>query len=107
MKTSTIEEQLNLLKGITIRQNAIHEAQRLQLQTWLRMSDQIAKPVSVSVDFDSKTVFFKCKSVGKYRHRAFEKRLFKEVHGWTRSILWDNTEVVISVNKKVLFDSRK
>jgi hypothetical protein len=106
-KSASVPEQFALLKAMTIRTGAIHEAQRFQLERWPLLSDQIAIPVVVKIDFDARFVTMECRSKGKYKHKAFEKRLFSEICGWVRTILWDDTRLAVSVNKKILFDSAR
>lgn len=105
-KVPTVEEQLMLLKATTIRTGAIHEAQKLQMQLWPRMSNQIAPGVVAKVDPEKKIVILECKSKKKpYNHAEFEAKLFNEIVGWVRRIVWDETKVVIKVNGKRLLDS--
>lgn len=99
-------EQLMLLKGTTLRTGAIHEAQRLQLELWPRMSDQIQSCLP-KVNFTTKTIALSCITFGKskFKMEDFEKKLFQEILGWVRLILWDDTRVIIMINKKRVFDS--
>lgn len=106
MNEQAMKEQLAMLKGMTVSTGAIHEAQRLQLECWPRMSKQIER-CQPKADFETKTIVLECKTFKSkaFKMGAFEKRLFQEMVGWVRIILWDDTRLVITVNKKRVFDS--
>ena len=101
-----MKQQLAMLKGMTVTTGAIHEAQRLQLECWPRMSKQI-QHCQPKADFKTKTIVLECKTFkGKpFKSSDFEKKLFQEMVGWVRIILWDETRLVITINKKRVFDS--
>jgi hypothetical protein len=100
---TNVMEQLMHLKAMTVRTGGIHEAQKLQLISWPRLSKQIARVVA-KVDPENKAVTLECESP-KYKETKFEKELFKNILVWVRTILWDETRVVVKVNKKRVFDS--
>lgn len=102
---SSIEEQLSLLKGMTIRTGVIHEAQRLQLEMWPRMSKQI-ESCTPKANFENKLILLDCKSrTKKFKMSEFETKLFENIVLWVRKILWDETIVQIKVNGKTVYDS--
>ncbi len=105
MNEQSTLEQLMLLKGMTVRAGVIHEAQRLQLEMWPRLSKKISSCVP-KIDMEKKLVILDCKAKS-YRTDAFERQLFDNILIWVRSILWDETKVVIRVNRKVVFNSDK
>lgn len=107
MSEEAMMQQLAMLKGMTVSTGAIHEAQRLQLECWPRMSKQI-EACQPKADFKTKTIVLECKTFKKvktFKMADFEKKLFQEMIAWVRTILWDETRLVIMVNKKRVFDS--
>lgn len=98
-----VMDQLMQLKAMTVRTGGIHSAQELQLCNWPRLSAQI-KRVVAKVDPENKTATLECEAP-KWKQTDFEKELFKNILIWVRTILWDETRVVIKVNKKRVFDS--
>lgn len=70
------------------------------------MSKQISACLP-KADVETKTIVLECKTFNAkpFKMKDFEKKLFEEMVGWVRSILWDETRVVISINKKRVFDS--
>jgi hypothetical protein len=103
VKASTPEEQLQLLKAMTLRTGAIHEAQALQLKMWPTLIENITKS-EAQVDTEKKTVTFVCESSG-LRPSKHQRLLFENIEKWVRNILWNETRVVIKINKKRVFDS--
>ena len=101
-----IREQLDLLKGTTISTGAIHEAQKLQLQMWPRMLSHVKSVTSVSVSHENKLVVFNC-TQGETSASAVDKKIYPAIREWVRNILWNETEIVIKLDRKVAYDSRK
>jgi hypothetical protein len=105
MSISDVEEQLMMLKRMTVTTGAIHEAQKLQLINYPRMSAKI-KAVTTKVDVAKKTVYFECQAKTKvYKSGKFENELFENIVTWVRILLWDESRVVIKVNGKRELDS--
>jgi len=102
-KLVSAEEQLQLLKAMTVRTGSIHEAQALQLRMWPRMIHGVTK-AEARVDTDKQQVTMICESTA-LRPTKMTKKLCEEICKWTRTILWDKTKVVIKINGKVVFDS--
>jgi hypothetical protein len=99
--TDALTEQLILLKSVTLRTGAIHEAQALQLKMWPKLMEGVASS-EAKVDVENKKVVFNIKATEEFNSSKINKRIAKEIISWTRLILWDQTEVVFKVNRKIL-----
>lgn len=99
--TDALTEQLILLKSVTLRTGAIHEAQALQLKMWPRLMEGV-KASEAKVDVENKKVVFIIKADKTFDSSEINKKIAKEIVSWTRLILWDQTEVEFKVNKKTL-----
>lgn len=97
------EEQLMLLKAMTVRTGSIHEAQALQLKMWPMMIKGVYL-VEARIDTEHQEVTMLCDADG-FKMDKLNKRLVKEICSWTRKILWDKTKVVIKINGKAIFNS--
>lgn len=104
MNEASILEQLQHLKGLTIRVGSIHEAQALQLRNWLLLIPGVQKGAA-HVDTERKMVTFECKAKN-FRKIPTVEDFCKNIQVWTRTILWDDTVVVVTVNKDIIYDSR-
>lgn len=101
-KAST-EEQLQLLKGMTVRTGMIHEAQALQLRNWPLLIPSVSK-AEARVDTENQTVTFACKAGRVYTNKK-TKLLYKNISEWVRQLLWPETRVVVEINGKKVFDT--
>jgi hypothetical protein len=100
---ATVEEQLQLLKGMTVRTGMIHEAQALQLRNWPMLIPSVSK-AEARVDTELQTVTFVCKANRLYSNKK-TKLLYKNIGEWVRNLLWNETRVVIEINGKKVFDT--
>lgn len=98
--------QLMLLKTVTLRTGGIHDAQRLQLQMWPRLIRGVTASTVVEIDMERKLVKFSLGTDRSFRLNATTRRLLKEITGWTRFILWSETDVVFVAKSKVVHDTR-
>lgn len=107
MDKDTVMEQLMQLKAMTVRTGGIHDAQKLQLMRWPELSKNVKiNATKVKVDPENKAVYMECVGNTKvYKTDKFDEKLFKNILSWVRTILWDETRVVIKINKKRVFDS--
>lgn len=103
MKPS-VQEQLNLLKGMTIRTGSIHEAQALQLRNWPLLIPNVEHS-EARVDAENRTVLFLCKTPKGTRLTKKAAKTCENICEWVRNILWDDTKVVIKIDGKKVFDS--
>ena len=101
-----LSTQLTLLKTVTVRTGGIHEAQQLQLKMWPRMIRGTTRKTKVELDTERKLVRFVLDTDKTFRLDVKTKRLLKEIQNWTRSILWDETDVVFVAKGKTIHDSR-
>ena len=101
--TATLEEQLQLLKGMTVRTGMIHEAQALQLKSWPMLIPNVTK-AEARVDTELQTVTFVCESKG-LRPSKKAKLMYQNIATWVRNILWNETRIVIQINGKQVFDT--
>jgi hypothetical protein len=101
-ETLTTEQQLAYLRTMTIRTEAIHEAQALQLRNWPLLIPGIVK-AEARVDVPNKTVVFHCKSKsGKAPiTKAMKVTCNKITMSVQRLILWPDTKVVFKIDGKV------
>lgn len=97
-----LEEQLMLLKMMTLKTGVIHEAQALQLKVWPTLIEGVESSVA-KVDPKNKKVIFELK--GSLRPTKKSKEMFAAIKSWTRTILWNDTKVVFKYKKKVIYDS--
>jgi hypothetical protein len=99
MPVSTLTEtellqQLQQLKGLTVRTGSLHEAQILQLQLWPQVAFPHAISHTAEVDTESKVVTFIIHSSLKKEPRgARHERSVDMLTKWVRTILWDDTTV--------------
>jgi len=104
-KEVSLRDQLDLLRGMTIRTGSIHEAQALQLKMWPLLIPGV-KSSEATVDTERKIVTFSC--TGPKRRLATKKLdlTIKNINDWTKQLLWPDTTVIVKINSKVIFDSR-
>jgi hypothetical protein len=102
-KAVTPEEQLQLLKAVTIRTGAIHDAQALQLKMWPTLIPGVYKS-EARVNVDKKIVTFVCES-NSLRATKRSKLLYANIAKWTQNILWNETKVIIKINDKAVYNS--
>jgi hypothetical protein len=102
-KAVTPEEQLQLLKAVTIRTGGIHDAQALQLKMWPTLIPGVYKS-EARVNVDKKTVTFVCESKS-LRPTKRAKLLYANIAKWTQNILWNETKVIIKINDKAVYNS--
>jgi hypothetical protein len=101
-----LKEQLGILKGMFISTGALHEAQKLQLEMWPRLIPGVKGQPQVKLNYEVKSVTFLCES-DSLRPTKLQRLICENICTWVRNILWDETKVVIKVNKKSIFDSSK
>jgi hypothetical protein len=99
-KLVSTEEQLQLLKAMTIRTGSIHEAQALQLKMWPRLIEGVTSS-EARLDVDTQSVTFLCK--GSVKKSKVNKALYENIGLWVRKILWDKTQVIIKINGKAVY----
>lgn len=104
MNNLSFIDQLQYLRGMTIRVNAIHEAQKNQM-IWYGYLIKGIKEVTVKIDTDKKIVFYECRA-DSFRNSKSNKALYKNIDKWIKLLLWPETTVIININDKVLHDSR-
>ena len=95
--STSINEQFDQLKAMTVRIGAIHEAQSLQLRNWPLLVPGISS-AEVRVDVETKTVKMICKSKGKFRATKLVKRWVRNIEVWTRNILCNETDLIFEVD---------
>jgi len=102
----TFLKQLMYLKGMTVRTGSIHEAQALQIRNW-PLAIPGVKAAEAHVDTDAKIVRYLLKPKGvNFRCTKKVLEVCVALDKAIKSILWDETTVIVEVNKKVLYDSR-
>lgn len=104
MTSATFLEQLALLKSMTVRTGAIHEAQVLQLKMWPLLIPDVNK-AEASVDTERKMVTYKCETDSN-RPTKKKAQTMENIAIWTKKMLWDETVVVFTLNGKKVYDSR-
>jgi hypothetical protein len=102
----TFLEQLQQLKAVTVRTGLIHEAQAVQLRNYPRLIPGVLK-ATTKVNTDDKIVYFEC-IPEKKQFRMNPKRLdmCNNIVKWVRTILWDDTVIVMTVDGRSFFDTR-
>ena len=101
----SIFSQLQILKAMTVRTGIIHEAQAIQLKTWPMLIDNVIQS-EARVFPETKTVKFICTSSG-LRPTKKMKETCENIGKWTKTLLWDDTRVVVEINKKKVYDSSR
>jgi len=100
-------EQLQYLKGMTVRLGCIHEAQALQLRNYPLLIPNVGKAI-VKVNAETKHVIYDCTGKTKnFRKTKKVDEMFQNIYKWTTFIVWDDVEVLIKVNNKELFKCNK
>ena len=107
MTVMTIKQQLGHLKGFTVRFGSIHEAQAIQLRNYpLTLSDSIKK-AETKLDPKLHIISYHCSSKnGKFKKTKKANVAFQNIVVWIRTIIWDDTEVEVFVDGKMIYDSR-
>lgn len=101
MTEDKIFEQLALLKSVTLRTGAIHEAQKVQLLNWPKLIPGVyGNPV---VKWKDRSITMECKSKLK-RSNPLVKKTCQNIGEWVRCILWDDTKLTIVINDKAVFE---
>jgi hypothetical protein len=109
-KDLTFTQQLVLLKDLTERFQALHEAQKMQLQLWPFTVDPTIERSMAEVDFDSKTVTFYWMNSKKKIDKKYQERLnalgrnIKDVllgSSWNTIVILDNKTIYNSVDTNV------
>jgi hypothetical protein len=99
-------QQLMYLKGLTVRTGVIHEAQAVQIRNW-PLAIPGVRSAEAHVDTDQKIVRYILKPKAKQlRVTAKVKEICSTVDKFIKTILWNETTVIIEANKTVIFDSR-
>jgi len=102
----SILEQLDYLRGMTIRTGSIHEAQALQLRNWGKLIPGTKEAVC-KIDVERKIVTYTLSPKGKAIAKSqVTLKWCSAINQWTKRILWPETTVVMESGKKVLYDSR-
>jgi hypothetical protein len=102
----TYLEQLQQLKGVTVRTGLLHEAQVLQLRNYPLLISGIAHGIT-NVDPETQLIMYDLTPANK-KWRLTKKRLaeLKMIVRYIRTIVWDNTVVVFNVNGVAQYDTR-
>jgi hypothetical protein len=100
----TMQQQLGLLKDLTVRMGMIHEAQTIQLKHWPLLVPNVDK-AKAEVDVERKLVIYTCEAQ-KFRKTKKVKLYFENIDAWTKTLLWDDTTVQFMINGDLLYDSR-
>ena len=99
-------KQLMYLKGMTVRTGSIHEAQALQLRNW-PLTIPGVKSAEAHVNTDAKLIKYILTPKNKsFRTTAKVTETCALIDKYIKTILWDETTVVMEVGKKVIYDSR-
>jgi hypothetical protein len=101
-----LKTQLLLLKTVTVRTGATHEAQHLQLKMWPLLIKGVTRKTKVHIDPEKKLVSYALDIDKKFKLDPITRRMIKEISGWTKFILWDETDVIFTAKNKVLHDTR-
>jgi len=99
------KEQLQYLKGVTVRIGTIHEAQALQLRNYPLMIPGVQK-ATTKIDTENQIVYYDCEVPKRFRITKPVSTMCKNIVIWTRTILWDNTTIVVKTGDKVIHDTR-
>lgn len=92
----TPAQQLLLLKDFTIRFGQISGAQLHQLRMWGLLYDNVeSTEARVDPDKKSVTIVLYGKDVKRYDDA---EELLKNIDQWVRFILWDDTDLIITIN---------
>lgn len=103
----SIKEQLQYLKGLTVRTSVIHEAQALQVRNYPLFIPGVKPKATTKIDTENQIVYYECEPRGKrFNKRVTFNQRCEMITKWVRSVLWDRTTVVVSVSGEVRFDSR-
>lgn len=100
----SVLEQLQQLKGITIRTGLIHEAQAVQLRNYPRIVEGITK-ATTKLDTDSRSVIYTCEAAPGFKLSKKRRLMCDNIVVWIRTVIWDDTSVVFEVNGKAIYDS--
>lgn len=96
-KPLSIKEQLDYLRGMTIRLGVVHEAQVVQVKNWPLLIAGVKKAESC-IDADKHQVTYKLLDVDakqfKTGKRSTAVKGMSHVALWVQSILWPDTQVV-------------
>lgn len=104
----SLKEQLDYLRGMTIRLGVLHEAQVLQIKNWPLLIPGVKKAKSY-INIEEKTVTYDCvfeKTVKKVNKNSKVYKMMEMVTLWVQTILWPETVVIFNCNKQKLYDSR-
>jgi len=105
MKLSA-KDQLFYLKGMTERLGVVHEAQLVQIRNYPLLIPNIKK-AETELGIDTKTIVYKCNSQeGKFKKTKTVKTAIANIEKWIKSIVWDETVLIIQVDGKEIYDSR-
>ena len=95
-------QQLALLKGVTVKQGAIHEAQVVQLKNYpLLIKGVTSAETSIGDKLVEYNLFSENLKVTKNTKLAMDK-----IVELVRKIVWDDTDVVFKVNGNLIKDTR-
>ena len=101
----SVLEQLQQLKGVTIRTGAIHEAQALQLRNYPKLLTGVIS-ATTHVDVEHKCVSYDCKVTKGFKFSSTNKAMCNNIVVWIRTLLWDDTTITFKSGKLILFDSK-
>lgn len=101
----SIKEQLAYLKGLTVTTGGLHEAQILQLRNYPLVLPNVSS-AQTKIDTEGKLIQYDLKVERKFKKTKKFNDMCKAVTVWIRSIVWDDTAVVLIANKETVYDSR-
>jgi hypothetical protein len=104
-KEITFLRQLQELKAMTVRTGAVHEAQALQIRNYPKLIPGVSD-AKTTVDVENKIVYYDCITASTFRCTKSVKTMCQNINTWVKTILWDETAVVITSGDRALFDSR-
>jgi hypothetical protein len=95
-------EQLAMLKGMTVRSGAVHEAQVVQLRNYPLL---LSFTETAETHIGEKLVVYNITST-KFKKTKKSIAAMDKIVDLTRKILWDDTDVVFNVNGNPVRDTR-
>ena len=104
-KEITLLRQLQELKAVTVRTSALHEAQTLQIRNYPLLIPGVTK-AQATVNVEQKIVTYDCVPVQNFRLTKNAKNMCNNIKVWIKTLLWDETAVIIKVKDRIIYDSR-
>jgi hypothetical protein len=104
-KEITLLRQLQELKAMTVRTTAIHEAQAIQLRNYPLLIPGVIRATAL-IDVNRKMITYQCKARKRFRVTQNVKNMCNNINVWVKTIIWDETAIIVKIGKKVIYDSR-